>query len=83
MIGGSDSQLTHMGNPWLFRFRPNDIYSAWVIADYGVKTLGKKKWAIVHSTDAFGTSGMKNLVTDLKGMDVEPGRRSGAAKCQR
>jgi branched-chain amino acid transport system substrate-binding protein len=72
MIGGTDPQLTHMGNPWLFRFRPNDIYSARVIADYGVNTLGKKKWAIVHSTDAFGTSGMKNLVEDLKGMDVEP-----------
>ena len=72
MIGGTDPQLTHMGNPWLFRFRPNDIYSARVIADYGVKTLGKKKWAIVYSTDAFGTSGMKNLVEDLKGMDVEP-----------
>jgi branched-chain amino acid transport system substrate-binding protein len=37
-----------------------------------VKTLGKKKWAIVHSTDAFGTSGMKNLVENLKGMGVEP-----------
>src|SRR5215469_14284365 len=52
MIGGSDPQLTHMGNPWLFRFRPNDRYSARVIADYGVKTLGNKKWAIVHSTEA-------------------------------
>jgi branched-chain amino acid transport system substrate-binding protein len=72
MIGGTDPQLTHMGNPWLFRFRPNDVYSARVIADYGVKTLGKKKWAIVHSTDAFGTSGMKTLLEDLKGMDVEP-----------
>jgi branched-chain amino acid transport system substrate-binding protein len=72
MIGGTDPQLTHMGNPWLFRFRPNDVYSARVIADYGVNTLVKKKWAIVHSTDAFGTSGMKNLVEDLKGMGVEP-----------
>jgi branched-chain amino acid transport system substrate-binding protein len=72
MIGGTDPQLTHMGNPWLFRFRPNDVYSARIIADYGVKTLGKKKWAIVHSTDAFGTSGMKNLVEDLKGIGVQP-----------
>src|SRR5215469_16069936 len=72
MIGGTDPQLTHMGNPWLFRFRPNDRYSARVIADYGVKTLGNKKWAIVHATDAFGTSGMKNLVEDLKGVGVEP-----------
>jgi branched-chain amino acid transport system substrate-binding protein len=72
MIGGTDPALTHMGNPWLFRFRPNDIYSARVIADYGVKTLGKKKWAIVHSTDAFGTGGMKYLVEALKSMGIEP-----------
>ncbi len=60
-IGGTDPQLTHMGNPWLFRFRPNDLYSARVIAQYGSETLAKKKWAIVHSTDAFGTSGAKAL----------------------
>jgi hypothetical protein len=24
MIAGTDPQLTHMGNPWLFRFRPNE-----------------------------------------------------------
>src|SRR5580700_4934454 len=77
MIGGTDPQLTHMGNPWLFRFRPNDTYSARVIADYGVKTLDKKKWAIVHTTDAFCTSGMKNLVEALKGMGVEPGLVQG------
>ena len=79
MIGGTDPQLTHMGNPWLFRFRPNDTYSARLIADYGVKTLDKKKWAIVHSTDAFGTSGMKNLVESLKGMGVEPALVQGYA----
>jgi branched-chain amino acid transport system substrate-binding protein len=62
MIGGTDPKLTHMDKPWLFRCRPNDIYSARVIADYGVNTLGKKKWAIVHSTDAFGSHGVKNLV---------------------
>ena len=27
MIGGTDPALTHMGNQWLFRFRPNDTYS--------------------------------------------------------
>ena len=72
MIGATDPQLTHMGNPWLFRCRPNDSYSARVIADYGVNTLGKKKWAIVYSTEAFGTNGMKNLVEALKGLGVEP-----------
>ena len=66
MIGGTDPNLTHMGNQWLFRFRPNDSYSGRVIADYGVKTLGKKKWAIVHSTDAFGTAGGKALASALE-----------------
>src|SRR4051794_18757541 len=71
MIGGTDPQLTHMGNPWLFRCRPNDIYSARVISDFGVKTLNLKKWAIVHSTDAFGTNGMKNLSEALKKQGAE------------
>src|SRR2546429_5650738 len=65
MTGGTDPNLTHMGNQWLFRFRPNDSYSGRVIADYGVNTLGKKKWAIVHSTDAFGTAGGKALADAL------------------
>src|SRR3569832_2651767 len=66
LIGGTNPDLTHMGNPWLFRFRPNDSYSGRVIADFGVNTLGKKKWAIVHSTDAFGTAGGAELATALK-----------------
>ena len=64
-FGGTDPTLTKMGNPWLIRFRPNDTYSARVIAAYGVATLGKKNWAIVHSTDAFGTSGFKTLSAAL------------------
>jgi branched-chain amino acid transport system substrate-binding protein len=66
MIGGTDPNLTHMGNQWLFRFRPNDSYSGRVIADYGVNTLAKKKWAVLHSTDAFGTAGGKALSAALE-----------------
>jgi branched-chain amino acid transport system substrate-binding protein len=65
MIGGTDPNLTHMGNKWLFRFRPNDSYSGRVIAEYGVNTLGKKKWFVLHSTDAFGTAGGKALTEAL------------------
>ncbi len=72
MFGGTDPQLTKLGNPFLFRFRPNDSYSGRVIADYGVKTLGKKQWAIVHSTDAFGTGGSKALTQALAGLGVSP-----------
>jgi branched-chain amino acid transport system substrate-binding protein len=72
MIGGTDPKLTHMDNPWLFRFRPNDSYSGRVIADYGVNTLGKKKWAIVHSTDAFGTAAGAALTTALEKLGAPP-----------
>src|ERR1700723_845398 len=72
MIGGTDPTLTHMNNPWLFRFRPNDSYSGRVIADFGVNTLGKKKWAVVHSTDAFGTAGGKALTAALEKLGAPP-----------
>jgi branched-chain amino acid transport system substrate-binding protein len=64
-FGGTDPALTKMGNPWLIRFRPNDSYSGRVIAAYGVDTLAKKNWAIVHSTDAFGTGGFNALSASL------------------
>ena len=72
MIGGTGPNLTHMGNQWLFCFRPNDSYSGRVIADFGVNTLGKKKWAIVHSTDAFGTAGGKALAAALEKLGTPP-----------
>ncbi len=72
MIGGSDYSLTHSGHAWLFRARPNDSYSAKVIVDYGVNTLKKKKWAIIYSTDTFGTGGKNMVVEELKLLGVTP-----------
>jgi branched-chain amino acid transport system substrate-binding protein len=72
MFGGTDPNLTAAGNRWLFRCRPNDSYSALVISDFGVNTLKLKKWAIVHSTDAFGTAGMNFLVQALKAYNITP-----------
>ncbi len=70
-FGGTDPKLTKMGNPWLIRFRPNDSYSGRVIASYGVETLAKKTWAIVHSTDAFGTGGLNALSAALDKMGAK------------
>jgi branched-chain amino acid transport system substrate-binding protein len=72
LIGGSDPSLTRVNNPWIFRVRPNDLYSSRVMAEYGIKELKKKKWAIVHSTDTFGTGGKNALVDALKAQGVEP-----------
>jgi branched-chain amino acid transport system substrate-binding protein len=67
-FGGTDPNLTHAGDPWLFRCRPNDTYSAKVIAAFGVETLGLKKWALVTSTDAFGSSGARLLSAELQSL---------------
>ena len=72
MIGGTDPSLTKVNNPWLFRCRPNDTYSSRVIADFGVNSLKLKKWAIVHSTDAFGSGGKKALEEALTGLGATP-----------
>jgi branched-chain amino acid transport system substrate-binding protein len=71
-IGGSDPSLTRVNNPWIFRVRPNDLFSSRVMAEYAVKTLKGKKIAIVHSTDTFGQGGKNALVDALKEHGVEP-----------
>ena len=72
MIGGTSPTLTRMGNRWLFRCRPNDNYSGKVIAEYGVTDLQKRKWAIVYSTDAFGSNGARALEEALKAKGITP-----------
>ena len=72
MIGGTDPSLTRVNNKWVFRARPNDLYSSKVIADFGVNTLKLKKWAIVHATDAFGQGGAKALTEALQVLGVTP-----------
>jgi branched-chain amino acid transport system substrate-binding protein len=72
MIGGTDPSLTRVNNRWVFRARPNDLYSSKVIADFGVNTLKVKKWAIIHATDAFGAGGAKALTDALAVLGVTP-----------
>ena len=72
MIGGTDPSLTRINNKWVFRARPNDLYSSKVIADFGVNTLKLRKWAIVHATDAFGQGGAKALTEALQALGVTP-----------
>jgi branched-chain amino acid transport system substrate-binding protein len=71
MFGGTDPTLTHNGYKWLFRCRPNDSFSARVVADYGVNTLGKKKWALVCSSDAFGTGGQNAMIDSLGKLGIK------------
>jgi branched-chain amino acid transport system substrate-binding protein len=71
-IGGSDPSLTHVNNPWIFRVRPNDLFSSKVMAEYAVKMMKGKKIAIIHSTDTFGAGGKNALIDALKALGAEP-----------
>jgi branched-chain amino acid transport system substrate-binding protein len=82
MFGGTDPTLTHNGYKWLFRCRPNDSFSARVIADFGVNEMKLKKWAIVASTDAFGTGGKNALVDALDKLGLKPVLVQGYANQQ-
>jgi branched-chain amino acid transport system substrate-binding protein len=72
MFGGTDPSLTHIGNPWLFRCRPNDSFSARVMANFCLNSLKLGKIALVHSTDTFGTGGEKQLLANLEKAGVTP-----------
>jgi branched-chain amino acid transport system substrate-binding protein len=67
LFGGTDPALTQLGNPWLFRCQPSDLYSARAMAAFGVSDLKKQNWAILHSSDPFGTSGAAALRAALEG----------------
>jgi branched-chain amino acid transport system substrate-binding protein len=66
MIGGTNPQLTHNGNQWVFRFRPNDNYSSQVMASYVTKDMAGKKVAVLYDTDAFGSAGNDLLKSALQ-----------------
>ncbi|MBV8589336.1 MAG: ABC transporter substrate-binding protein [Acetobacteraceae bacterium] len=70
LFGATDPVLTQLGNPWFFRCQPSDLYSARAMAEFGVDTLGKRNWAILRSSDPFGTSGGALLRAALDKLDA-------------
>ncbi|MCA1598016.1 MAG: ABC transporter substrate-binding protein, partial [Chloroflexi bacterium] len=72
MMGGTAPKLTHEGDPWVFRTRPNDTYSAEALSTFVASTLHLKKIAVFHSTDAFGAGGDAQLATALTAYHLTP-----------
>jgi branched-chain amino acid transport system substrate-binding protein len=77
MAPGTHHAITHANNPWIFRVRANASYVVRAIADFGVNTLKKTKWAIVHTVDAIGIDCRDRLLGDLNGLGVTPLAVSG------
>lgn len=55
------AQVTEMGNPWVFRFFPNDAAVKVAHARYVVEELGLTRPAILYQTTAYGQSGYQHL----------------------
>jgi branched-chain amino acid transport system substrate-binding protein len=72
MIGGQAPILTHEGDPWVFRTRPNQIVEAKVLTTFAVTTLHLTRIAIIHTNDVAGANGKALLLGDLKALGVTP-----------
>lgn len=64
--GGTNFTITHMGNKWMFRNRPDDSIVARAMAAFAVEDLHAKNIAIFHNSDSFGSGGAKVLQEYLK-----------------
>ncbi|MDR2161237.1 MAG: ABC transporter substrate-binding protein [Desulfovibrio sp.] len=57
LIGGTNVNLTHQGNPWFFRCRPDDSIVVHVMLKYIREDMKLNKIGVLHDADAFGTGG--------------------------
>jgi branched-chain amino acid transport system substrate-binding protein len=66
------AQLTESGNPYIFRFLPNDREIKVAHARYVVETLKKTKPALIGDTTAYGQGGFNLLKEDFAKQKVTP-----------
>jgi branched-chain amino acid transport system substrate-binding protein len=72
MIGGTASIVTHAGDPWVFRTRPNALNTSRALSTFAVSTLHLTRIALIHLNDAGGMDTDANLRRDLKALGVTP-----------
>ncbi len=67
-VGPSTGGLEWVSPPqkYLFAVYPQYRYDAYLLCEYAVKTLGKKRVAIVYQNDSYGKSGIEGAETQLK-----------------
>ncbi len=68
--GGTAVKNTNMGNPWIFRLRPDDSVAAAAMMGYAVQDLKATKVGILHDSDAFGSGGATLLEQYAKDQGV-------------
>ena len=62
----SSDEITQQGNKYIFRVTASNRTQAEALVDYAVGTLGIKKFAIVYSSDDYGTNARDAVVKRLQ-----------------
>lgn len=68
----SNTKITRLGNPWIFRLQIPDDMQAGAITRYAVDVLKLKKIGVMFQSDDFGTGGKDVVVSVLKEKGMEP-----------
>lgn len=65
-------KITEQGNPYIFRFYPDDEVTKRILTRFVVNKLGKKKIGIFHSAEDYGSSGRDEIIKTLKELKLGP-----------
>jgi branched-chain amino acid transport system substrate-binding protein len=72
IIGGSAPGTTHAGDRWVFRTRPNAIYSARAQTTFAVSTLHLSRIALFYNDNTTGKEIHRLQRGDLKALGITP-----------
>ena len=64
------TKLTHSGNPYIFRFLPNDGEIKVAQVHYAIEEMGRRKPALITDNTAYGQGGRGHMVEILEKMGV-------------
>ena len=71
------AELTEKGNPYLFRFFPDDAVAKAAQTRYVLEELKKRRVALVYQTTAYGQGGRAQIVALLKKAGLAPVMEEG------
>lgn len=66
------AEITRQKNPYVFRFFPGDEVTKVAHVRYAVEELGKRKVALIYQTTAYGQSGRRQIIENLKSLGLAP-----------
>lgn len=66
------AEITQRKNPYVFRFFPGDEVTKVAHVRYTVEELGKRRVALITQTTAYGQSGRRQILENLKAQGLTP-----------